>query len=123
MRRFLSLVLGIAIFAAIGVGISNAAVKPGASCSKAGSTAVVGKTKYTCIKAGKKLGWSKGIKIVVKATPTPTPSVSPTSTPTISATPTATPSPTAIYKSIRQVAQEEIEKRFASQEGDIGEDQ
>ncbi len=121
MKRFLSLFLGIGIFVAIGVGISNAAVKPGVACSKAGSTAVVGTTKYTCIKSGKKLVWNKGVKIIVKATPTATPSVSPTSTPTISATPTATPSPTATFKSIRQVAQEEIEKRFASQEGDIGE--
>ena len=123
MKRFLRLVLGIAIFVAIGAGISNAAVKPGTTCSKAGSTAVVGTTKYTCIKSGKKLVWNKGVKIAVKATPTPTPtpSVSPTSTPTNTATPSSSPSPTATYKSIRQVAQEEIEKRFAAHEGDIGE--
>ena len=36
-------------------------------------------------------------------------------------TPTASPSPSATYKSVRQVAQEEIEKRFAAQAGDIGE--
>ena len=121
MKRLLRLVLGVLIFVVIGAGISNAAVKPGTTCSKAGLTAVVGTTKYTCIKSGKKLVWSKGVKIIVKATPTPTPSVTPTATPTISATPTASPSPSATYKSVRQVAQEEIEKRFAAQAGDIGE--
>jgi hypothetical protein len=121
MKRFLRLILAMLIFVALGAGISNAAVKPGIACSKAGSTAVVGTTKYTCIKSGKKLVWSKGVKIIVKATPTPTPSVTPTATPTISATPTASPSPSATYKSVRQVAQEEIEKRFAAQAGDIGE--
>ena len=100
---------------AVGAGISSAAVKSGATCSKAGSTVVVGTTKYTCIKSGKKFIWNKGVKISVKVSPTPSAS------PTTSATPTASPSPTATSKTIRQIAQEEIEKRFAAQQGDIGE--
>jgi hypothetical protein len=65
--------------------------KFGASCAKLG----VGKTqtykglKYTCIKSGKKLVWSKGVP-VTKPQPTQTSSPSPT----ISMTPTATPTPT-----------------------------
>jgi hypothetical protein len=123
VKRFLRLVLGILIFVALGAGISNAAVKPGATCSKAGSTVVVGTTKYTCIKSGKKLAWNKGSKISVKVTPTPsaTPTASPTPVPTVSATPTPTPTPTATFKSIRQIAQTEIEKRFIAQAGDMGE--
>lgn len=111
------------IFVALGAGISNAAVKPGMTCSKAGSTAVVGTTKYTCVKSGKKLVWNKGSKISVKVTPTPsvTPTASPSPAPTVTASPTPTPSPTPTFKSIREIAQAEIEKRFAAQAGDIGE--
>jgi hypothetical protein len=64
------------------------AVKQGSSCKKAGTTSTVNGLKYTCIKSGKKLVWSKGVKV---STPAPTPSA--TATPT--ATPTPTPTPTA----------------------------
>jgi len=50
---------------------ANAAVKAGAKCIKVGSTSVVSKKTYTCIKSGKKLVWDKGV--LVKPTPTPTP--------------------------------------------------
>jgi polyhydroxybutyrate depolymerase len=39
---------------------ANAAVKAGASCSKAGITSVASGKKFTCIKSGKKLFWDKG---------------------------------------------------------------
>ena len=50
---------------------ANAAVKAGAKCIKAGSTSIVSKKTYTCIKSGKKLVWDKGV--LVKPTPTPKP--------------------------------------------------
>jgi len=121
MKRFLGLVFGTLILVALSTGTSSAAIKSGASCSKVGASAVVGNVKYTCVKSGKKIVWNKGVKVTVKVAPTPTPSVSPTPTPTIAATPSPSPSATATYKSIRQVAQAEIEKRLAQQSGDIGE--
>ena len=71
-----------------------AAIKAGATCAKLKSTTTVSGYKYTCIKSGKKLVWSKGVKIVVTPKPTPTPSATATPTPTPSATATPTPTPT-----------------------------
>lgn len=42
---------------------ANAAVKAGASCSKAGITSVASGKKFTCIKSGKKLVWNKGVSV------------------------------------------------------------
>ena len=50
-----------------------AAAKAGGACPKLKSTSVVKGYKFTCIKSGKKLVWSKGVKVIVRATPTPTP--------------------------------------------------
>lgn len=72
-----------------------AAPKAGAVCSKVGKKQVaVGKT-FTCVKKGKKLVWSKGVKVAAPVTPAipvpvPTPSNSPS--PMASASPTPTPS-------------------------------
>ena len=65
--------------------------KPGATCAKQGIIKEHKGKKYTCIKKGKKLVWSKGAAIKSAAAPkqTPTPSVSPTPVPT----PTPTPTP------------------------------
>jgi len=73
---------------------ASAAVKAGATCTKAGTTSTVKGIKYTCVKSGKKLVWNKGVKVVVAATPTPTPTVTATPTPTPSPTPTVTPTAT-----------------------------
>ena len=43
---------------------ANAAAKAGAKCAKAGITEVVKDKSYTCVKAGKKLAWNKGIKVM-----------------------------------------------------------
>ena len=43
----------------------NAAVKPGGACKKAGSTTISSGKKYTCLKSGKRLVWSKGVAIAV----------------------------------------------------------
>ena len=52
-----------------------ASVKAGSVCAKLNVTTSVSGYKYTCIKSGKKLVWSKGVRVVV-ATPTP---IAPTS--------------------------------------------
>ena len=94
----LSLVLALAL--SVGSTLSSLGVaaspKTGAPCSKANQVLPSGGYSFTCLKSGKKLLWSKGVK-VVSPTPAPAPSTtpSPTSipaqTPTVSATPTPTP--------------------------------
>ena len=39
-----------------------AAVKPGSTCKKLGQISTSAGFKYTCIKSGKKLIWSKGVR-------------------------------------------------------------
>lgn len=99
MRK--SLVPLVALILAISPVQASAAVKAGATCAKASSTSTSSGLKYTCVKNGKKLVWSKGVKVVapkpsVTATPTPTPVAAPTPSPTPTPTqaPTATPTPT-----------------------------
>jgi hypothetical protein len=66
--------------------------KAGSACSKQGITKTYQGKRYTCIKSGKKLVWSKGVA-VKKATPTPAPTVTVTATPSPSPTQTPTPTP------------------------------
>jgi hypothetical protein len=51
-----------------------AAPRPGATCARAGLAQTVGNLKYTCTKTGKKLVWSKGVKV---AKPVAAPSKTP----------------------------------------------
>lgn len=73
----------------------NAAVKQGDMCRKAGITSTTKGLKYTCVKLGKKLVWSKGV-LIKKVTPIPVvmPTPVPTPTPTVEASPTPIPTPT-----------------------------
>jgi M6 family metalloprotease-like protein len=89
MKKFLTIVL---LFSFLNINLANASVKTGASCSKLNATSTSSGYKYTCIKSGKKLVWSKGVKIVIKATPTPTPTL--TTKPIPKPIQTATPKPT-----------------------------
>lgn len=45
---------------------ASAAVKAGSSCTKVKATTISNGHKYTCIKNGKKLVWSKGVKVTTK---------------------------------------------------------
>lgn len=69
------------------VPVNAAAVKAGATCATLKSTTIVNGLKFTCVKSGKKLIWSKGV-LVAKPTPKAT----------ATATPTPTPSPTQTKK-------------------------
>lgn len=60
MRKLIVLLLAMSL---LGVAPSQAAVKAGAKCKKAGATATVSGKKFTCIKSGGKLVWNKGVKI------------------------------------------------------------
>ena len=81
-KQFLALVMAFALLIPTS---ALASPKPGASCSKSGSTTTYSGKKYTCVKSGKKLVWNKGVAIP-KPIPTPTPT----------ATPTPSPSPTVV---------------------------
>lgn len=77
---------------------ASAVAKQGSVCKKAGITSTVNGMKFTCIKSGKKLLWSKGVAVKKAA---PRPAASPTPTPEVTASPkpnpvaTPTPTPTA----------------------------
>lgn len=60
MRKLIVLLLAISL---LGVSPSQAAVKAGSKCSKAGATTTVSSKKYTCIKSSGKLVWNKGVMI------------------------------------------------------------
>lgn len=66
--------------------------KPGATCSKLGTSQTYKGKKYTCIKSGKKLVWNKGVVVSYKA-PTPTPTLIPPPQPTPNTEPTPSPEP------------------------------
>ena len=72
MRKRLILALLVILMITLSSPIYAASPKAGASCTKAGSTAISAGKKYTCIKSGKKLVWNKGV-MVAKPVPTPTP--------------------------------------------------
>ena len=102
MRKRFVLIITVVLLAAVSSPIYAAVPKAGASCTKAGSTAISAGKKYTCIKSGKKLVWDKGVAFATPvpaptptASPTPTPTPTPTTTPTPIANPTPTPTPTA----------------------------
>jgi hypothetical protein len=54
--------------------------KAGASCPKQGLSKIYKGNKFTCVKSGNKLVWSKGLAIKVAAPNTASPSASPSAT-------------------------------------------
>ena len=59
--------------------VKASTIKTGGACLKLNQTQIVDGYRYSCIKLGKNLIWSKGVSIP-KATPSPSPSPSLTST-------------------------------------------
>ena len=74
MKRFLRFFITASLFLTPSTAV--AAVKTGATCTKAGSTSIVAGKKYTCIKNGKKFVWDKGVTVVATKSSIP---VGPTS--------------------------------------------
>ncbi len=61
MRKVLAVLIA---FSLLGIAPANAAtVKAGTKCSKHKATTTVKGMKYTCIKSGNKLVWSKGVPV------------------------------------------------------------
>lgn len=97
MKRILGAIFSSLLLTLVVLSPSVAIVKAGASCSKLNSTSISAGLKYICIKSGKKLVWSKGVKIRQSApstTPSAVPSASPSASPSVSPAPTSTPAPT-----------------------------
>ena len=96
--RKLSALLGLILAGSSLLSIEAHAASPksGLSCSKLNQTITSSGFTYTCVKSGKKLVRSRGVKVPA---PMPSPSASPTNspaptpTPTPAVTPTPTPSP------------------------------
>ena len=64
LRFFItSLLVGVLVIFGLQGFAATTTVKAGATCSKVGATTVVKTLKYTCIKSGKKLIWSKGVAV------------------------------------------------------------
>jgi hypothetical protein len=62
MRKFLAVLIAMSL---LGVAPAHATnVKAGAKCGKHKATTVVKGMKYTCIKSGNKLVWSKGVPVI-----------------------------------------------------------
>lgn len=101
MRQRLVVLLTVTLTLVLIQPIAIAAVKPGTKCTKLGQTSTSGGFKYTCVKSGIKLVWSKGVAVkkplpAITSTPTPTPTPTAMPTPTAIPTPTPTPTPTSI---------------------------
>jgi hypothetical protein len=61
MRKVLAVLIAVSL---LGLAPANAAtVKAGTKCSKHKATTTVNGMKYTCIKSGSKLVWSKGVPV------------------------------------------------------------
>ncbi len=61
LRLFItSLLVGVLVIFGLQGFAATTTIKAGATCSKVGTTTVVNTLKYTCIKSGKKIIWSKG---------------------------------------------------------------
>lgn len=61
MKKVLAGILINVLFFLIAPPASNAAVVPGSKCSKVGVKQTYKGKVHTCVKAGKKLAWDKGI--------------------------------------------------------------
>ncbi|MCX6451481.1 MAG: hypothetical protein NT174_00115, partial [Actinobacteria bacterium] len=95
MMRRLRFILSLSLVASLFSMPALAAVKAGSACNKLNGISYSAGFKYTCIKSGKKLVWSKGVKVSTPSpTPAPTPAPTPTPTPSPTPTPTPTPNPT-----------------------------
>lgn len=93
LKRQITFVTAFALLLAFPITPSQAAVKAGDTCKKAGVKSVAAGKTFTCIKSGKKFVWDKGVA-VTKPTVVSTPSATP------SATPTPAPTPEIVYATL-----------------------
>ena len=88
MKRKFPLVVVLLVFTnLLTIPSTSAAIKAGATCKTKGQIKTVSGFKYTCIKSGKKIVWSKGEKVI------PTPAPTATSAPVVAASAAPAPVP------------------------------
>ena len=86
-RVFATIVIGCLVLT-LNISAAAAAVKPGTTCKISGQTKTSAGVKYTCIKSGKKLVWSKGAGTKSTSANTSAPSTSSAVASPLSACPT-----------------------------------
>ncbi|CAN2170978.1 hypothetical protein MCEMRE217_00053 [Candidatus Nanopelagicaceae bacterium] len=91
-RCWVSVLLSFSLAICGSLPTSYAAPKTGSSCTKLGKKTTTAGYLYTCIKSGKKLVWSKGVKVLIDKEVVPTPSSSPAASPVVIDTPSPSPS-------------------------------
>jgi hypothetical protein len=116
MKKVLAQVIATALLGSLSIIPATAAVKAGATCSKAGSTNNSGGKKFTCVKSGKKLVWNKGVA-VTKPAVAPSPSPSNATEPVkeiVPAMPTSFEDLAKNYKGIPLAVWADVRKRMSS---------
>ena len=108
MRRSLATILIASCVLLTNLSPASSAVKPGDACKKSGLTSTSNGFKYTCVKSGKKLVWSKGVKL-----PAPKPIVSPSATATQAAV-TPLSLDNLEYKQVYLASRAEVSKYVAN---------
>lgn len=94
MRRLLVLLISLLLISSSLTSASANTPSAGASCKKVGTVLVSKNREFTCVKRGSKRVWSRGVLVRVTPTVSPTPVSTPTPVVTDVATPTPTPTPT-----------------------------
>ena len=67
MRRRLIALLTLPVLGTLLLPAASAAVKTGATCPKLNQSLITAGYKFTCIKSGKKLVWSNGVKVTLQS--------------------------------------------------------
>lgn len=105
MKKQWGFVAAMISFLMIAEPLNAAGVKAGAKCTKVGVTSTVGSKKFTCIKSGKKLVWSKGVTNkapVMLAIDSVSKPLEPSPVPTPISTPMAKPTPINTQKNLEK---------------------
>jgi hypothetical protein len=109
MKKILALGVAITFTGSLLVTPAVGAVKPGATCTKAGSSSIVSGKKFTCIKNGKKLVWDKGV-LVAKVPSQPASTEVPAQSEQISPVPDTKMTPKSPQTPTKQVFQNVCDK-------------
>jgi hypothetical protein len=102
-KTFSAVAISLLLSQILVVDTSYAAVKTGGVCKKSGQTSTSAGLKYTCIKSGKKLVWSKGA-VVSKPAPT-------------KASPSAVPEPASSKSPEPEVVKVDYSKTYSTDQG------
>lgn len=114
MRKTLAVTATVLLLSSVFLASASAAVKAGSPCPKVGKVSATANKTFTCIKAGKKFVWNKGVAIAkpVAVTPTPTATPEPVAT-KVPAAPTSFADLEENYQGIPYAVWEKIQSNLA----------